>query len=137
MSNTWSQIIQAMIPVLCLLVTAGGAYLVALLRRETAKIEQQVDNEIATKYIEMANEAVVQATNYTTQVFVDLLKKQGLFDKEKQAEAFNMTKEKFFEIMSTTAIEALGEIYNDLDAWLTTAIENVVWESKQINNKIE
>lgn len=135
MSNTWSQIIQAMIPVLCLLITAGGAYVVALLRRETAKIEQQVDNEIATKYIEMANEAVVQATNYTTQVFVDLLKKQGLFDKEKQVEAFNMTKEKFFEIMSTTAIEALGEIYNDLDAWLTTAIENVVWEGKQVANK--
>ena len=45
MNETMQQIVSACVPVLCLLITAGGAYAVALLRRETAKIQQKIDNE--------------------------------------------------------------------------------------------
>lgn len=130
MTTTWNDIMSACVPILCLLITAGGAYLVALLKRETMKIEKQLDNEMISKYIEMANDAVTQATLYTTQVYVETLKKQGGFTKEKQIEAFNMSKQKTLEILGDTAIKALNEIYGDLDAWLNTKIEEIVYQSK-------
>lgn len=135
--NTWNNIVQACIPIICLLITAGGAYLVALLKRETMKIEKQLDNETAAKYIEMANAAVEASVVYVTQTFVETLKSQGAFTKEKQIEAFNMAKKRILEILSETTIEALNEIYGDLDIWLNTAIESVCWQTKQQANKTE
>lgn len=43
MNETMTQIINAATPILCLLITAGGAYLVALLKRQTAQIEKDLD----------------------------------------------------------------------------------------------
>ena len=54
MNETMTQIINAATPILCLLITAGGAYLVALLKRQTAQIEKDLDNETAAKYMNMA-----------------------------------------------------------------------------------
>ena len=97
------------------LITAGGAYAVALLRRETAKIQQQIDNETASKYMDMAADAVAQAVTYTAQTFTDALKAEGKFTKEKQIEAFNKAKDKTLEILGDAAVNALGEIYGDFD----------------------
>lgn len=130
MNETLQQIANACVPILCLLITAGGAYLVALLRRETSKLQQELDNEVASKYMDMAADAVTQAVTYTAQTFVDALKAEGAFTKEKQLEAFNKAKDKTLEILGTTAIAALGEIYGDFDAWLDTKIEQVCREIK-------
>lgn len=129
--NTWNNIISACVPILCLLITAGGAYLVALLKRETMKIEQQLNNETAAKYIDMANDAVAASVMYVTQTYVETLKKAGGFTKEKQIEAFNMAKERVFEILSDTAVKALNEIYGDLDAFLQAKIEEIIYQSKK------
>lgn len=130
MNETMQQIVSACLPVLCLLITAGGAYAVALLRRETAKIEQEIDNDTATKYMNMACEAVTQAVTYTAQTFVDTLKSSGGFTKEKQLEAFEKAKSKTLEILGDTTVAALGEIYGDFDTWLETKIEQVCREIK-------
>lgn len=130
MNETWNQILAACVPILCLLITAGGAYAVALLRRETAKIEKQLDNETAAKYIQMATDAVAQAVAFTSQTYVDALKKQGAFTKEAQLEAFRRSREKALEILSETAIGALYQIYGDFDVWLNTKIEQVCRETK-------
>lgn len=130
MNETWNQILAACVPILCLLITAGGAYAVALLRRETAKIEKQLDNETAAKYIQMATDAVAQAVAYTSQTYVDTLKKQGAFTKEAQFEAFRKSRDKVMEILSETAIGALMQIYGDFDVWLNTKIEQVCRETK-------
>jgi len=130
MNEVMTQIVTACVPVLCLLITAGGAYAVALIRRGTAKIEKQIDNELASKYIDMASEAVVQAVAYTSQVFADSLKVDGAFTKEKQIEAFNMAKDKALEIISDTSLKAINDVYGDLDAWLDTKIEQACREIK-------
>ena len=65
MNEAMTQILNAATPILCLLITAGGAYLVALLKRQTAQIEKDLDNETATKYMNMAVDAVAQAVAYT------------------------------------------------------------------------
>lgn len=134
MNETMQQIVNACVPILCLLITAGGAYLVALLRKRTAQIEQELGNETASKYINMACEAVAQAVTYTAQTFVDTLKNEDAFTKEKQLEAYNKAKEKALAILGETAVAALGEIYGDFDAWLDTKIEQVCREIKENDN---
>lgn len=130
MNEQLTQIVAACVPVLCLLITAGGAYAVALIKRGTARIEKQIDNELATKYIDMASEAVSQAVAFTSQTFADSLKQEGAFTKEKQIEAFNIAKNKAMEIMSDAALEAINDIYGDLDVWLETKIEQACREVK-------
>lgn len=130
MNEQLTQIVAACVPVLCLLITAGGAYAVALIKRGTARIEKQIDNELAAKYIDMASEAVSQAVAFTSQTFADSLKQEGAFTKEKQIEAFNIAKNKAMEIMSDAALEAINDIYGDLDVWLETKIEQACREVK-------
>lgn len=130
MNDALTQILTACVPVLCLLITAGGAYAVALIKRSTARVEQQLDNEMATKYIEMASEAVAQAVAFTSQTFADALKTEGAFTKEKQIEAFNIAKNKALEIMTDTAMDAINDVYGDLDTWLETKIEQACREIK-------
>ena len=130
MNEALTQIFTACVPVLCLLITAGGAYAVALIKRGTAKIEKQLDNDLASKYIDMASEAVAQAVAFTSQTFADALKTEGAFTKDKQLEAFNMAKNKSLEIMSDAAIKAINDVYGDLDIWLDTKIEQACSEIK-------
>ena len=130
MNELLQQIASAAVPVLCLLITAGGAYLVALLRREANQIQQQIDNDTASKYMDMACDAVAQAVTYTAQTFVDTLKAEGAFTKEKQLEAFERAKDKTLEILGGAALTALDEIYGDFDVWLDTKIEQVCREIK-------
>lgn len=130
MNENMQQIVSACVPVLCLLITAGGAYLVALLKKRTAQIEKELDNATAAKYMDMAVEAVAQAVAYTSQTFVDTLKASGGFTKEKQSEAFEKSKNKALAILGDTAVEALREIYGDFDAWLETKIEQACRSGK-------
>ncbi|MCC8177204.1 MAG: hypothetical protein LIO91_12385 [Bacteroidales bacterium] len=130
MNDILTQLADAIVPVLCLLIAAGGAYLVALIHQQTAQIEKEIDNETASKYMEMAAEAVVQAVTYTAQTFVDTLKSSGGFTKEKQQEAYEKAKDKVLEILGDTIVAALGEIYGDFDAWLETKIEQTCRELK-------
>lgn len=131
MNENLQQIIDACVPILCLLITAGGAYLVALMRKKAALLQKEIDNDTAAKYIDMACDAVDQAVTFTAQTFVDALKAENAFTKEKQLEAFNMARTKVLEILSYTTVEALYEIYGDFDAWLDSKIEQVCREIKE------
>lgn len=128
MNEYLQQIAEACVPVLCLIVTAGGAYIAALIKKKTALLQQQVDNETASKYMKMACDAVVQAVEYTAQTFVDALKTEDAFTKEKQLEAFETAKGKALAILGDAAVAALGEIYGDFDAWIETKIEQLCHE---------
>lgn len=130
MNEILQQIADACVPVLCLLITAGGAYLVALLRKKTAQLQKQLDNDTASKYMNMGCDAVAQAVAFTAQTFVDELKAEGTFTKEKQLMAFCEAKNKALEILGDTVVAALGEIYGDFDTWIDTKIEQVCREIK-------
>lgn len=106
---------------------AGG---LQLHQRERQQLQQQIDDEALSKYMDMAADAVAQAVTYTAQTFTDALKAEGKFTKERQIEAFNKAKDKTLEILGETAVEALGEIYGDFDAWLETKIEQTCREIK-------
>lgn len=133
MNEILKMILDELRPFIVLVITAGVAYLVALLRKKTSQIQQQIDNQNASKYMSMASDAVAQAVTYTAQTFVDTLKSENAFTKEKQLEAFNKAKDKALEILGDTAVEALGEIYGDFDLWLNTKIEQVCREIKTVH----
>ena len=130
MNDVLQQVIAATIPVICLVITAGGAYIAALIRRRTELLKEEIDGTTDGKYIDMATEAVIQAVTYVAQTFVDELKKGGNFDKDRQREAFQMAKLKAIKILGDTAVQALNEIYGDFDAWIDTKIEETCREIK-------
>lgn len=130
MTEILQQIETASVPILCLLITAGGAYLVALLHKKTAQLQQELDNETASKYMNMACDAVTQAVTCTAQTYVDALKAENGFTKGKQIAAFEMARNKTKQILGNVALEALDEIYGDFDAWLDTKIEQVCHDIK-------
>ena len=130
MNEIVSQIMDALIPIIGLIITAGGAYIVALVRRRTQQLETSVNSDIISKYTDMAVNAVIQAVMYTAQTFVDALKAEGGFSKEKQLEAFEMAKTRVYEILGSTIVDELQEFYGDFEVWIETKIEEVCREIK-------
>ncbi len=63
------------------------AYLVQYLHRKSEQIIVQTDNMTIKAFLTEATDAVSTAVTYTSQTFVDALKKEGSFDKDKQQEA--------------------------------------------------
>lgn len=123
MTEFMEQLTPVLIRIVCLFIIAGSSYLILLLRKKTAQLEKECENETAKKYIEMGYNAVAQSVAFTAQTFVDALKADNAFTTDRQLEAFNMAKEKALQILGDTAINALTNIYGDLDAWFNTAIE--------------
>lgn len=117
-------------PALCIMLLALAAYLVLLLRKASDSMKAEADNHTVNKYIDMAFDAVEKAVKATAQTFVDALKAEGAFTREKQLEAFNKAKETALAILGETAVAALREIYGDFDVWLNSQIETVCREIK-------
>ena len=103
-----------------------AAYLVQYLRRKSEQIIAQTDNMTIKAFLVEATDAVSTAVTYTSQTFVDALKKEGKFDKDKQQEALNKSLDKAISL----AKKALEDIYGDLAAYLTSKIEAEVRSQK-------
>ena len=81
-------------------------------------------------FLAEATDAVSTAVTYTSQTFVDALKKEGIFDKDKQQEALKKSLDKAISLLSESAKNALTDIYGDLEAYLTSKIEAEVRSQK-------
>lgn len=114
------------VPIICALIMGSGVYLATLICKKTNKIQQRTDNETATHFIKLSGEAVA----YVAQTYADELKKTGTFDKEAQQHAFDMAKDRAVQIIGPAVMQALGEIYGDVDVWLTTKIEQACRNAK-------
>ena len=103
-----------------------AAYLVQYLHRKSEQIIAQTDNMTIKAFLAEATDVVSTAVTYTSQTFVDALKKEGKFDKDKQQEALNKSLDKAISL----AKKALEDIYGDLAAYLTSKIEAEVRSQK-------
>ena len=108
-----------------------AAFLVQFLRRKSEEIGAQVDSLTTKELLAEVTEAVTTAVTYTSQTYVDALKKGGTFDKEAQMEALQKSKDKTLALLSASAKDVLAKIYGDLDAYLETKIEAEVRAQKQ------
>ena len=107
-----------------------AAYLVQYLHRKSEQIIAQTDNMTIKAFLTEATDAVSTAVAYTSQTFVDALKKEGKFDKNKQQEALEKSLDKAISLLSEPAKKALEGIYGDLAAYLTSKIEAEVRSQK-------
>lgn len=107
-----------------------AAYLVQYLHRKSEQIIAQTDNMKIKAFLAEATDAVSTAVTYTSQTFVDALKKEGKFDKDKQQEALEKSLDKAISLLSEPAKKALEDIYGDLRAYLTSKIEAEVRSQK-------
>ena len=107
-----------------------AAYLVQYLHRKSEQIIAQTDNMTIKAFLAEATDAVSTVVTYTSQTFVDTLKKEGKFDKDKQQEALKKSLDKAISLLSESAKNALTDIYGNLEAYLTSKIEAEVRSQK-------
>ena len=124
LSTLLQAVLVAAVPVIATFASKG---LSALARYFIVKME----NETAKKYLTAAEEAAKKAVTYTSQTYVDALKKSDCFSKENQEEALTMAVEKAKSLLTAEAIVFLEEAYGDVTEFLKTNIEAEVREQKK------
>lgn len=128
MSNEFMNLIETL--VLAPMIIAISSFLIALIRQQTAKIEEKIKDDKTKKMLEIAESAVSQAVATVSQTYVDGLKKDGIFDTDAQKEAFEMSKDKIYKLLTTDTLQAVQNNYGDVDEWIVTKIEETINKSK-------
>jgi hypothetical protein len=132
MENTnWLDLLFQILEV-CVIPLLGvlTAFLVKFIKAKSNEITTKVDNDIADKYIAMLADTISACVVATNQTYVEALKKDNIFTKEAQEEAFKMTYEAIMLILTEDAVTYLTNIYGDLSAYITAQIEAEVNKSK-------
>lgn len=117
-------IATAAIPVL-------ATYIVMYLRKAAKRISAETDSDLLKNAVNEAADAVATAVTYTSQTYVDALKKEGIFDVEAQKMALQSSLNMATSLMSEAAKNLLVEVYGDLDKYLTSKIEAEVRVQKK------
>lgn len=107
------------------------AYAVKYINAKGNEIAANVDSELASKYIVMLTTTIADCVVATNQTYVEALKKEGKFDKDAQAKAFQMTYDAVMDILTDDAKEYLANFYGDLTLYLTKRIEAEVVANKK------
>lgn len=108
------------------------AYLVNYIKAKSLELTNKTDSEMADKYIQMLTQTITDCVIATNQTYVEALKKQEVFTKEAQKEAFQKTYDAVMLVLTDDAKEYLAEAYGDLTAYITMKIEAEVNKSKII-----
>lgn len=99
------------------------AYVIKFINFKSLEIQNQVNNDLADKYIAMITDTISACVMATNQTYVEVLKKQNAFTAEAQKEAFNLTYNAVMAILTDDAKDYLAEIYGDVSAYITNKIE--------------
>lgn len=100
------------------------------LSSKSKAIQQNTQSEDFNTTITAVEMLISNAVRATTQTYVDSLKKEHMFDKDAQIEAFNKTKETVLLQLTEDAKRVIIAVYGNLDTYLTTQIEAKVKEQK-------
>lgn len=99
------------------------AYFVKWVNAKSTEIQNNVNNDMADKYIAMLDDTICACVIATTQTYVDALKKENAFTKKAQKEAFDLTFNAVMSVLTDDAKKYLAEIYGDLTTYITNKIE--------------
>lgn len=132
----YNEFIEYILPVLgtalSALLSALLGYLVSYINKKKDALIEQVDSDIADKYIQKISETITDCVIATNQTYVEALKKEGAFTKEAQEEAFNKTLNNVLAILGEDCIDYLKTITSDVEAYLKNKIEAEVNLNKGI-----
>lgn len=127
----WMSILQQVFE-LCIVPLLGLAttYLIKYLNSKSKETSAKIDNELASKYVQMLFDTVSTCVQATNQTYVDSLKQSDSFDILAQKEAFSKTKDAVVSVLTDEAKTYLTSFYGDLDKVIENLIESKVSESK-------
>ena len=114
------------------LLTVLTGYAVKWINAKANEIKAKQKNEYVQKYVTMLNETITSAVIAVNQTYVDALKEKNAFTKEAQEEAFKRVYETVILTLTEEADVYLNEAIGDLNAYITTKIEEAVKENKLI-----
>ena len=90
-------------------------------------LKAKLTNDIQTKYVEKAEQLIVEAVQQVQQTYVDNLKAEDLFDANAQRTAFEMVKETVLNTMSTRMKEIVIDAVGDFEEFMRNKIEATVY----------
>lgn len=105
-------------------------YAMTFLKVKIKEYQKNLDNDQLNRYIDAATDAITKAVISVNQTYVDTLKRQGKFDAEAQSKAKQMAIDKAKELITADSKAAINTLYNDFEAYLNDAIEELVRENK-------
>lgn len=118
----WENIIARLIESLALL------FITVLIPYAIRWLKAQTEVKLLQDVIDRAETLVSNCVDYTSQTFVNALKKEGKFTKEEWNIAFNMSKERVLALMTEEMVATLEKCFGDLNIWIETQIERDVLE---------
>lgn len=127
----WSTILNQVLYVV--ITTAVGAlctFLISLIRKKSAAIQNSTKDETLANIIAQTEQIVTSCIQATNQTYVESLKNQKIFDAAAQKEAFNKTFEAAKSMLSKEAQQLIAENYGDVAKYLTTLIESKIKDNK-------
>ena len=131
-----NELLTAMTPVLAdalaLIASALACYLITYINKKKVALQMETENERAKAYMDLFEETIAKCVKTTNQTFVETLKKDGLFTKEAQEEAFNRTLKSVKAVLSEDCLKYLAMMTADVNTFIYTAIESEVNWAKKI-----
>lgn len=116
--------------VLVAAVPVCAAFIGKGLKALAAYLGQKTESDMAKRFLNAVADAVSTAVTYTSQTYVDALKKSGEFTKENQKEALSRAVDKAKTLLTQEAIEYLEAAYGSLERYLEGRIEAEVRNQK-------
>lgn len=108
------------------IITAAAGYFLVYLNKKKKALQQDLDNDTASKYLDMIEQTIIDCVIATNQTYVEALKKQDAFTPEAQEVAFQKTLNSVLAILTDDCKEYLETITNDVNGYLEAKIESQV-----------
>lgn len=119
-------LLSALSIVITALVTWGTERLIAL-------INTKIKNTKYAKYLADSVDIVSRAVKTTYQTYVEALKDKNMFTSDAQIEALNKAKDIAVSQLSAEMKTFIESNFGDVEKWLTSTIESVIYDLKNKN----
>lgn len=128
----WLELLYEILEV-CIIPLLGvlTVYVVKFINKKSEEITAKTDNDLTKKYVNLLSTTISDCVIATNQTYVEALKKENVFTKEAQEEAFKLTYDAVMNVLSDDAKTYLTNLYGDLTAYVQTKIEAEVNFAKQ------
>ncbi len=127
MSDFLTTLLQA---VLVAVVPVCAAFIGKGIKALAIYLGQRSESDVAKRLLDAVADAVSTAVTYTSQTYVDALKKSGEFTKENQEFALKVAIAKAKALLTEDAIKYLEGAYGSLERYLEGRIEAEVRNQK-------
>ena len=105
------------------LVPVITAYLIALIKKFTEDLQNQINDVEFKKYLDVAEDVINTTVTAVYQTYIDdIVKKRITLTDDEIKLSFNMIKEKSRNIISDRTMNELGKKYTNSDKWLENKI---------------